>query len=90
MLDKFQLLKLLIKLFPQFEKFGGENGIRTHERENPLHAFQACALNRSATSPFKIYNAYIFQDFQSNNLGKTRLYRLFYKCGLSRIDQFYS
>ena len=30
---------------------GGENGIRTHERIAPLHAFQACAFNRSATSP---------------------------------------
>ena len=32
-------------------KNGGENGIRTHERVAPLHAFQACALNRSAISP---------------------------------------
>ena len=31
---------------------GGENGIRTHERVSPLHAFQACAFNHSATSPF--------------------------------------
>ena len=30
---------------------GGENGIRTHERESSLHAFQACAFNHSATSP---------------------------------------
>ena len=30
---------------------GGENGIRTHERIAPLHAFQACAFNHSATSP---------------------------------------
>ena len=30
---------------------GGENGIRTHERITPLHAFQACAFNHSATSP---------------------------------------
>ena len=33
---------------------GGENGIRTHERINSLHAFQACAFNHSATSPIKI------------------------------------
>ena len=32
-------------------EYGGENGIRTHERIAPLHAFQACALNRSAISP---------------------------------------
>ena len=30
---------------------GGENGIRTHEKIAPLHAFQACALNHSAISP---------------------------------------
>ena len=30
---------------------GGENGIRTHERVSPLHAFQACAFNHSAISP---------------------------------------
>ena len=30
---------------------GGENGIRTHERITPLHAFQACAFNHSAISP---------------------------------------
>ena len=30
---------------------GGEGGIRTHGRGKPTHAFQACALNRSATSP---------------------------------------
>ena len=34
---------------------GGENGIRTHERIAPLHAFQACAFNHSATSP-KLHN----------------------------------
>ena len=32
---------------------GGENGIRTHERIAPLHAFQACAFSHSATSPIK-------------------------------------
>tara|TARA_B100001027_G_scaffold166655_1_gene118528 strand:- start:1003 stop:1143 length:141 start_codon:yes stop_codon:yes gene_type:complete len=38
---------------------GGENGIRTHERVSPLHAFQACAFNHSATSPdYKIYFLY--------------------------------
>ena len=31
---------------------GGESGIRTHDRVNPIHALQACALNRSAISPF--------------------------------------
>src|ERR1700676_1529534 len=30
---------------------GGEGGIRTHGRVTPTHAFQACSLNRSDTSP---------------------------------------
>ena len=30
---------------------GGEGGIRTHEAVSRPHAFQACALSRSATSP---------------------------------------
>ena len=33
---------------------GGEGGIRTLGRGKPTHAFQACALNRSATSPVKL------------------------------------
>ena len=32
---------------------GGEGGIRTLGRGKPTHAFQACAFNRSATSPAK-------------------------------------
>ena len=44
---KNKLIEIVIKgLFD-----GGENGIRTHERIAPLHAFQACAFNHSATSP---------------------------------------
>ena len=31
---------------------GGEGGIRTPDTLSSTHAFQACALNRSATSPF--------------------------------------
>ncbi len=31
--------------------FGGESGIRTHGTCEGTHTFQACALNRSATSP---------------------------------------
>ena len=46
---------ILINLFLliKFENvnYGGENGIRTHERVTSLHAFQACAFNHSATSP---------------------------------------
>ena len=32
-------------------KFGGESEIRTHGSISTTHAFQACALNHSATSP---------------------------------------
>ena len=42
---------------------GGESGIRTHDRVTPIHALQACALNRSAISPD---NNYYFIKFQSN------------------------
>ena len=34
-----------------FSIYGGEGGIRTLERDKPLHAFQACAFSHSATSP---------------------------------------
>ncbi len=37
-----------------FKFNGGENGIRTHDRIYPIHAFQACALNHSAISPKKL------------------------------------
>lgn len=37
---------------------GGDEGIRTLEGRTPQHAFQACALNRSATSPL--------HDFEKN------------------------
>ncbi len=30
---------------------GGEGGIRTRGKFDPSHAFQACDLNRSSTSP---------------------------------------
>src|SRR5215472_10186010 len=36
---------------PDQNWYGGEGGIRTHGRGEPTHAFQACALNHSATSP---------------------------------------
>ena len=35
--------------------FGGESGIRTHDRVTPIHTFQACALNHSAISPIDHY-----------------------------------
>src|SRR6516164_8088237 len=33
------------------ERAGGEGGIRTHDTVSRIHAFQACALSHSATSP---------------------------------------
>jgi hypothetical protein len=33
---------------------GGESGIRTHGRVSPTHAFQACSIDRSDISPFRI------------------------------------
>src|SRR6266704_6598426 len=38
-------------LIPWPSGSGGEGGIRTHGRVSPTHAFQACSLNRSDTSP---------------------------------------
>ena len=32
-------------------KNGGEGGIRTLDRDKPIHAFQACAFSHSAISP---------------------------------------
>tara|TARA_B110000858_G_scaffold195939_1_gene253496 strand:- start:693 stop:815 length:123 start_codon:yes stop_codon:yes gene_type:complete len=36
-------------------KIGGETGIRTLGTFDSTHTFQACALNRSAISPFMNY-----------------------------------
>ena len=33
---------------------GGESGIRTHGRVSPTHAFQACSIDHSDISPFRI------------------------------------
>ena len=49
---------------------GGENGIRTHERIAPLHAFQACAFNHSAISP-SYYNFLYILQLQTTNTHKT-------------------
>ena len=35
--------------------FGGERGIRTLDGVSPIHTFQACAFNHSATSPCSIF-----------------------------------
>ena len=37
----------------RLEYFGGQGGIRTHGTLSRTHAFQACALNHSATCPFR-------------------------------------
>ena len=41
---------------------GGESGIRTHGTFDSTQAFQACALNRSAISPFMFL--YLFLKHQ--------------------------
>ena len=38
--------------------FGGEGGIRTHERFYPLHDFQSCALDQ--LSDFSVFNMFRF------------------------------
>ena len=46
---------------------GGERGIRTLDRVSPIHAFQACAFNRSAISPKVRWSmGEIARDLQSN------------------------
>ena len=40
---------------------GGEGEIRTRETLSRPHAFQACAFNHSATSPYQILNQTIIQ-----------------------------
>ena len=62
LMKKKKLTYFLITTF-KLEFFGGESGIRTHDRVAPIHALQACALNRSAISP---NNNYYFIKFQSN------------------------
>src|SRR5213079_2078712 len=38
----------------RFWELGGESGIRTHGRVSPTHAFQACSIDHSDISPFRI------------------------------------
>jgi hypothetical protein len=45
---------------------GGEGGIRTHDTVSRIHAFQACALSHSATSPLKSGRHYSGRDFGYN------------------------
>src|SRR3989442_101236 len=37
-------------------EIGGERGIRTLGRVSPTHAFQACSIDHSDISPFRINN----------------------------------
>ena len=50
LMKKKKLIYFSITTF-KLQFFGGESGIRTHDRVTPIHALQACALNRSAISP---------------------------------------
>ena len=46
---------------------GGSERIRTSERLSPLHAFQACALNHSATLPPKLIIPYFSGIFRNRH-----------------------
>lgn len=48
----FQLIFLLYINYLRLR--GGDGGIRTHDRVSPIHTFQACAIDHSATSPHPI------------------------------------
>ena len=58
-----------------FHLFGGESGIRTHDRVAPIHAFQACALNHSAISP-KINHYPLFLKPQKRQSVVSRHYQI--------------
>jgi hypothetical protein len=45
---------------------GGEGGIRTHDTVSRIHAFQACALSHSATSPERKIRQYSGRVFGYN------------------------
>ena len=55
-------LKNLFKQLKNSQISGGESGIRTHGTFDSTQAFQACALNHSAISPFK--TPYLFLKLQ--------------------------
>ena len=42
------------KLYYKKNKYGGGDGIRTHDTVSCIHAFQACAFDRSATPPISL------------------------------------
>src|SRR5688572_5791390 len=50
---------------------GGEIGIRTHGRVSPTHAFQACLIDRSSISPFRVNNLRSPDDQHSGNCDKS-------------------
>ena len=75
----YSKIQFLSKLSIVKLKNGGENGIRTHERVSPLHAFQACAFNHSAC----LYLLYLLIFFEisgfkfSDDNTTTRLFSFF-------------
>ena len=59
---KLALCELFLNLVERDKRYcllaidGGREGIRTLDKAfDPIHAFQACAFNRSATLPFNIF-----------------------------------
>ncbi len=46
--------RILLLYINYLRLLGGDGGIRTHDRVTPIHTFQACAFDHSATSPHPI------------------------------------
>ncbi len=66
-----KLLGYMMKIHDR--KIGGESGIRTRDTGiSRIHAFQACAFNRSAISPLKSTSNYFNQHVQRGQLLGTR------------------
>ena len=52
---EYQFKRELLRIKSMCLISGGEGGIRTRGGYNPSHAFQACDLNRSSTSPMALF-----------------------------------
>src|SRR5213079_1893219 len=63
----------------RFWKVGGESGIRTHGRVSPTHAFQACSIDHSDISPFRINHLRAVRNSVAQNPPSNAAVR---RCGL--------
>lgn len=64
---------------------GGGDEIRTHDRFNPMPAFQASALNRSATPP-SIWERRKLTSLLENFKRYLNTYQLSFKTGSNRLS----